>query len=106
MKIRLSNGEILSKHCKCKAQYLRAYKLYNAGYSADEALEISKEKPINRVERNKTVQIDIYYNTLCRINEELLKEIDPETKCAKAQRMISNAIIGMDVVGYINLMEG
>lgn len=106
MKIRLSNGELLSKYCRNKGQYLRARKFYQDGYSADEALEISKENPNNRVERNKTVQLDIYYNTLCRINDEIKKELDPEIRMARVERMVSEAITGWNVVGYTNRLNG
>ncbi len=106
MKIVLKNGRLLSKECSNRKQYLRAYRLVEDGYSPDEALEISKSEIEHRIERNKTVQLDIYYNTLCRINDEIKKEIDPEIRMATVERMVSEAITGWNVVGYTNRLNG
>ena len=93
---------------------MAAYKLFQDGYSPDEALEISEAKVMEanekidreRFERNKAVQIDIYYNTLCRINEMLQKEIDPKVTVAKVSRIVNDSITGMNVVGYTNNVGG
>ena len=102
MRIRLKNGKLLSKECVNRNQYIRAYRLIYDGYSPDEALAMSKTEIEELLERNQAVQLDIYYNTLCRMNDEIKKELESEIKMARLERMIAEAITGINVVGYTN----
>ena len=105
-KVVLKNGKSLLSACRNKNHYRRAYNLVKNGCSPEQAYEMSKGDIEYRIERNQDVMLDIYYNTLCRINDEIRQEIDPEIRMARVEKMITEAITGMNVVGYTNRLNG
>jgi hypothetical protein len=106
--IKLSNGNYMSKRCKNREQYQTAYRLFKRGYSPEDALRLSRNVSAENInKRNKEVQIDVYFNTLCRINTLMKQEIDPAIILPKVQRIVDEAISGMMVIGYTNqLVDG
>lgn len=101
--IKLLNGHYMSSRCKNKEQYQTAYRLFKRGYSPEDALRLSRNVSANKInKRNKEVQIDVYFNTLCRINTMMKQDIDPTLILPKVQRIVEEAIAGMTVIGYTN----